>query len=167
MVHIKKKEKILKKIGNQQELTVQGTNFCIHSANLCLLVGAFSPLTFKVIIDTSTHSSTLAWKIPRTEETWQAAVHRVARSRIRLSNFTFSFHVHALEKEKATHSSALAWRIPGDGEAQWAAVYGVAQSWTRLKRLSSSSGSGGGGSSSILLPLLCCSGFVFVGLFFL
>uniref|UniRef100_A0A4W2BTU3 Small ribosomal subunit protein uS12 n=1 Tax=Bos indicus x Bos taurus TaxID=30522 RepID=A0A4W2BTU3_BOBOX len=43
-------------------------------------------------------------------------VHGVARSRPRLSNFTFTFHFHALEKEMATHSSVLAWRIPGTGE---------------------------------------------------
>ena len=47
---------------------------------------------------------------------WWAAVHGVARSRTRLSDFTFTFHFHALEKEMATHSSALAWRIPGTGE---------------------------------------------------
>ena len=47
---------------------------------------------------------------------WEAAVHGVAKSRTRLSNFTFTFHFHALEKEMATHSSVLAWRIPGMGE---------------------------------------------------
>ena len=47
---------------------------------------------------------------------WWAAVHRVARSRTRLSDFTLFFHFHALEKEMATHSSVLAWRIPGTGE---------------------------------------------------
>ena len=47
---------------------------------------------------------------------WWAAVHGVARSQTRLSNFTFSFHFHALEKEMATHSSVLAWRIPGTGD---------------------------------------------------
>ena len=47
---------------------------------------------------------------------WQAAVHGVTKSQIRLSNFTFTFHFHALEKEMATHSSVLAWRIPGLGE---------------------------------------------------
>ena len=46
----------------------------------------------------------------------QAAVHGVAKSRTRLSDFTFTFHFHALEKEMATHSSVLAWRIPGTGE---------------------------------------------------
>ena len=47
---------------------------------------------------------------------WQAAVHGVAKSQTLLSNFTFTFHFHALEKEMATHSSVLAWRIPGTGE---------------------------------------------------
>ena len=47
---------------------------------------------------------------------WWAAVHGVAKSRTRLSNFTFTFHFHALEKEMTTHSSVLAWRIPGTGE---------------------------------------------------
>ena len=47
---------------------------------------------------------------------WWAAVHGVAKSRTRLSDFTFTFHFHALEKEMATHSSVLAWRIPGTAE---------------------------------------------------
>ena len=47
---------------------------------------------------------------------WWAAGHGVAKSRTRLSNFTFTFHSHALEKEMATHSSVLSWRIPGTGE---------------------------------------------------
>ena len=68
---------------------------------------------------------------------WWAAVHGVARSRTQLSDFTFTSHFHALEKEMATHSSVLAWRISGTGEAWWAAVSGVAQTRTRLKRLSS------------------------------
>ena len=49
-------------------------------------------------------------------EAWCAAVHGVAKSWTRLSDFTFTFHFHALEKEMATHSSVLAWRIPGKGE---------------------------------------------------
>jgi len=48
--------------------------------------------------------------------TWWATVHGVAEGRTRPSNFTFTFHFHALEKEMATHSSVLAWRIPGTGE---------------------------------------------------
>ena len=47
---------------------------------------------------------------------WWAAVHGVARNRTQLSDFTFTFHFQALEKEMATHSSVLAWRIPGTGE---------------------------------------------------
>ena len=47
---------------------------------------------------------------------WKAAVHGVAEGRIRLSEFPFTFHFHALEKEMATHSSVLAWRIPWTGE---------------------------------------------------
>ena len=47
---------------------------------------------------------------------WKAAVHGIAEGRTRLSDFTFTFHFHALEKEMATHSSVLAWRIPGTGE---------------------------------------------------
>ena len=47
---------------------------------------------------------------------WWAAVHGVAKSRTGLSDITFTFNFHALEKEMATHSSVLAWRIPGTGE---------------------------------------------------
>ena len=47
---------------------------------------------------------------------WWATVHGVAKSRTRLSDFTFTFHFHALEKEMATHSSAFAWRISGTAE---------------------------------------------------
>ena len=58
---------------------------------------------------------------------WKAAVHGVAKSWTRLSDFTFTFHFHALEKEMATHSSS--WlENPKDREAWWATVYGVAQS---------------------------------------
>ena len=83
------------------------------------------------------HSSTLAWKIPWAEEPGRLRS-MGSQSRTRLSDFTFTFHFHALEKEMATHSSTLAWRIPGTGEPWWAAVYGVTQSQTRLKQLSSS-----------------------------
>ena len=76
------------------------------------------------------HSSTLAWKIP-----WMEEPDRLQSmgwlSQTLLSDFTFTFHFHALEKEMATHSSVLAWRIPVTG-AWWAAVCGVAQSQTRL-----------------------------------
>ena len=64
----------------------------------------------------ATHSSTLAWKILWTEEPGRLQVHGVATSRARLSDLTFTFHFHALEKEMATHSSIRAWRIPGTEE---------------------------------------------------
>ena len=53
---------------------------------------------------------------PMDRGAWWAAVHGVAKSWTRLSDFTFTFHFPALEKEMATHSSVLAWRIPGTGE---------------------------------------------------
>ena len=62
------------------------------------------------------HSSTPAWKILWTEEPGGLQSMGVAEGRTRLSNFTFTFHFHALEKEMATLSSVLAWRIPGTGE---------------------------------------------------
>ena len=91
-------------------------------------------------IQVSIHSSTLAWKIP-----WRRSLvgcsHGVAKSRTQLSDFTFTFHFHALEKEMATHSCSCLQNAR-DGGTWWAAVYGVtAQSRTRLTRLSSSSSS--------------------------
>ena len=88
---------------------------------------------------------------------WWAAVHGVAKSRTRLSDFTSTFHFLALEKEMATHSSVLAWRIPGTGEPGGLPSMGL-QSRTRLTQLSSSSSSkrvyGSSGSESVfaLLP---------------
>ena len=61
------------------------------------------------------HSSTLAWKIPWAEEPGRLSPQGRKES-TRLSDFTFTFHFHALEKEMAAHSSVLAWRIPGTGE---------------------------------------------------
>ena len=69
---------------------------------------------------------------------WWAAVHGVARSRAQLSDFAFTFHFHALEKEMATHSSVLAWRIPGTWEPGGLPSTG-SHSQTWLKQLSSSS----------------------------
>ena len=104
----------------------------------------------------ATHSSILAWKIPWTEEPGRlqsmglqrpehdlvtkqhnliitSAVHGVAKSRTGLSNFTFTFHCHALEKEMVAHSSVL---VPGEFQGRgtwWGAVSGVARSRTRLE----------------------------------
>ena len=63
-----------------------------------------------------THSSTLAWKIPWMEEPGRLQSMGSLKSREQLSDFTFTFHFHALEKEMATYSSVLAWRIPGTAE---------------------------------------------------
>ena len=97
------------------------------------------------------HSSTLAWKIPWTEEPGRlrSMGSLGPLSRTWLSDFTFIFHFHALEKEMATHSSVLAWRLPGMGEPGGLLSYRVAQSRTRLKRLRSSSSNISGGPSEI------------------
>ena len=66
---------------------------------------------------------------------WWAAVHGVAEGRTRLSDFTFTFHFHALEKEMATHSSVVAWRIPGVGEPDGLPPMGshrVGHDWSNL-----------------------------------
>ena len=63
------------------------------------------------------HSSTLAWKIPWMEEPGRLqSMGSVVKSCTRPSDFRFTFHFHALEKEMATHYSVLAWRVPGTGE---------------------------------------------------
>ena len=67
------------------------------------------------MVEMATHSSTLAWKIPWTEEPGRLQSMGLL-SQIRLIDFTFTFHFHALDKEMATHSSVVAWRIPGMGE---------------------------------------------------
>ena len=78
-----------------------------------LLVWVQSNFTQKLVM--APHSSPLAWKIPWTEEPG-GLQSMGSLSRTRLSNFTFTFHFQALEKEMATHSIVLAWRIPGTGE---------------------------------------------------
>ena len=59
---------------------------------------------------------------------WWAAVHGVAKSQTGLSDFTFTFHFHALEQEMATHSSVLAWRIPWTGEPDGCRLWGRTES---------------------------------------
>ena len=67
-----------------------------------------------LLLSRAPHSSTLAWKTPWTEE--PGGLQSMGSLRTRLSDITWTFHFHALEKEMATHSSILAWRIPGMGE---------------------------------------------------
>ena len=71
------------------------------------------PITEKAM---APHSSTLAWKIPWTEEPGRLQSMGSLRVGHDLSDFTFTFHFPAFEKETATHSSVLAWRIPGTAE---------------------------------------------------
>ena len=71
----------------------------------------------------ATHSSTLAWKIPWTEGP-SGLQSFGSLSRTRLSDVTFTFHFHALEKEMATHSSVLAWRILGTGSLVGCRLWG-------------------------------------------
>ena len=87
---------------------------------------------------------------PMDRGAWWAAVHGVAKSGARLSNFTFTFHLHALEQEMATHSSVLAWRIPGTGESGGLPSMG-SQSRTQLKRLSCSCSSSSSSSSRVII----------------
>ena len=83
---------------------------------------------------------------------WWAAVHGVAKSRTRLSDFTFTFHFHALEKEMATHSSILAWRVPGTEEPGGLPSLGshrVRHDWSNLAAAAASfSGSSAGKESA-------------------
>ena len=74
------------------------------------------------------HSSTLAWKIPWTEEPGRLQSMESGRVGHLLSDFTFTFHFHALEKEMATHSSVPAWRIPGMAEPGGLCLWGHTES---------------------------------------
>ena len=87
---------------------------------------------------------------------WWAAVHGVAKSQIRLSDFPFTFHFHTLEKEMATHSSVLAWRIPGTGEPGGLPSMGwhrVRHNWSDLAGLAYLSG--GIKGNSFLFVFVC------------
>ena len=77
------------------------------------------PLQYSDLENSTVHGTPLQYSClenPMDGGAWEAAVHGVAKSRTRLSKFTFTFHFHALEKDMATHSSVLAWRIPGTGD---------------------------------------------------
>ena len=88
-------------------------NFCtIHPEWLLKFLRELAIFLEKAM---ASHSGTLAWKIPWTGEPG-GLQSMGSQSRTRLSEFTFTFHFHALEKEMATHSSVLAWRIPGTEE---------------------------------------------------
>ena len=93
---------------NKCSLTILSHNICV-SMNICNSIqrigeGNGTPLQYSCLENSMDGGA------------WWAAVHGVARSQTRLSDFTFTFHFHALEREMATHSSVLAWRIPGMAE---------------------------------------------------
>ena len=87
-----------------------------------------TPLSEKAM---APHSSTLAWKIPWTEEPGRLQS-MGSLSQTQLSNFTFTFHFHALEKEMATHSSILAGRVHWTEEPDWLWSMGSQKSWTQF-----------------------------------
>ena len=106
---------------------LQGLQLFITMAPLCFLpfqqfshwlfhLFFFTYLAFSFREGNSTPLQYSCLENPTDRGAWRAAVHGVTGSRTRLSDFTFTFHFHALEKEMATHSSVLAWRIPGTGE---------------------------------------------------
>ena len=123
------------------ELKIKFLDFCqclpsLNTANLTLREGNGTALQYSCLEN------------PMDVGAWWAAVHGVAKSRTRLSDFPFTFQFHALEKEMATHSSVLAWRIPWMGEPGGLPSMGSHRVWQDwLKRLSS--------SSSLTLHLNC------------
>ena len=76
----------------------------LNPGQFCIGEGNGNPLQYSCLED------------PMEGGAWETAAHGVAEGRTQLSDFTFTFHFHALEKEMATHSSILAWRMPGTGE---------------------------------------------------
>ena len=90
--------------GSESHFQVRVSVFTIHKGCLCCQRRQWHP------------TPVLLPENPRDGGAWWAAVHGVAKSQTRLSDFTFTFHFPALEKAMATHSSVLAWRIPGTGE---------------------------------------------------
>ena len=90
---------------------VQWLRHCVSTAVVWSLVGELgregngTPLQYSCLEN------------PMDGGAWWVVVHGVVRSQTQMSDFTFTFHFHALEKEMATHSGVLAWRIPGTGES--------------------------------------------------
>ena len=96
-------------IGVHMSLSILVSSVCMPSSGIAGLYGSSRRRQWHptpVLLPGKSHG----WR------SWKAAIHGVAEGRTQLSDFTFSFHFHAWEKEMATHSSVLAWRIPGTGE---------------------------------------------------
>ena len=113
---------------NQQRLLILwklSTNiFCFRLLHAAIKI---TKLLATVIRSGEGNGTTLQYSClenPMDGGAWWAAVHGVTRGQTRLSDFTFTFHFHALEKEMATHSSVLAWRIPGMGEPVGCCLWG-------------------------------------------
>ena len=87
--------------------------FCVFNRQILSFFSAFYGVTIREGNGNPLQYSCL--ENPMDRGAWWAAVHGVAKSRTRLSDFTFTFHFHALKKKMATHCSVLAWRIPGMG----------------------------------------------------
>ena len=103
-------------ISGGSKITEDGD--CSHEIKRCLLIGRKIMTKLDSIFGEG-NGTPLQYSYlenPMDGGAWWAAIHGVATSRTRLSDFTFTFHFHALEKEMATHSSVLAWRIPGTAE---------------------------------------------------
>ena len=107
-------EETVKKSINQAHLQAQHST-SLQQLSLCIL-------TLSQLLESPLWCSCL--ENPMDGGAWWAAVYGVAGGPTRLSDFTFTFHFHALEKEMATHSSVLAWRIPGMGEPGGCRLWG-------------------------------------------
>ena len=117
------KAKWLWKSGSLKPLLSHDVSVSLGCSNRILREGNGDPLQYSCLEN------------PMDAGAWWAAVHGVAKSRKRLSDFTFTFHFHALEKKVATHSSVLAWRIPGTGEPDGLPSLGshrVGHNWSHL-----------------------------------
>ena len=104
--------------GSHQSVCFLWRNVYLHLLPLTIREGDGTPLQYSCLEN------------PMGRGVWWAAAHGVTKSQTRLSDFTFTFHFHALEKEMAPHSSVLAWRIPGTGEPGGCRLWGRTESET-------------------------------------
>ena len=107
---------------------------CVYVC-ICLVLGNLNPFVDVYGEGNSTPLQSSCLKNPMDQGAWWAAVHGVAKSRTWLSDFTFTLHFHALEKEMASHSSVLTWRIPGTAEPGGLPSMGshrVGHNWSNL-----------------------------------
>ena len=117
-------------------MTSRSTDHIIYSLDWSSGEGNGTPLQYSCM------------ETPMDRATWWAAVHGVAKSWTQLSNFTFTFHFIALEKEMATRSSVLAWRIPGAGEPGGLpslGSHGVRHDWSDLAAAAAAADRSSGG----------------------